>query len=64
MLARPGSFELIFRRRDSVIWYIFYFGPHEWRPADLEAGLSNSLVGLQISEQSPGMDRAINLDES
>jgi hypothetical protein len=25
--------------------------------------LSSSLVGLQISEQSPGMERAINLDE-
>jgi hypothetical protein len=56
-------FRLVFRRRDSVVWYIFYFGPHEWKPADVEAGLSSSLVGLQISEQSPGMERAINLDE-
>ena len=56
-------FRLVFRRRDSVVWYIFYFGPHEWRPADVEAGLSSSLVGLQISEQSTGMERAINLDD-
>jgi Fic/DOC family len=60
---KPWFFRLWFRREETIVWYIFFFERHEWTEADETVGLKGPVVGLHISEQKPGDQRAVRLDQ-
>jgi fido (protein-threonine AMPylation protein) len=61
--TKTWFFRVWFRYEDKIIWYIFFFGWHNWLEADEAINLRGPLVSLLVSEQGPGRDRAILLDE-
>lgn len=56
-------FKLHFRKKNQIIWYIFYFGRHDWRPADASIENEGPFVAILVSEQHPGDELATRLDE-
>lgn len=55
-------FRVWFRHGQTVVWYIFFFGRHDWMPEDESPALKGPRIGLHISEQKPGDERAVSLD--
>jgi len=60
---RTWFFRVWFRHEQTILWYIFFFGRHDWDPADETVEFHGPLIGLYISEQKPGDDRAVSLDK-
>lgn len=60
---RTWFFRAWFRHEQTIIWYIFYFGRHQWTEADDAIKLPGPFVGLHVSEQRPGEERAVHLDD-
>jgi Fic family protein len=56
-------FKVLFRKHQEVIWYFFYFGRHHWHDAEAAIEDEGPFVAILISEQRPGDDLAIRLDE-
>ena len=59
---RTWFFRVGFRRDQIIIWYIFFFERHGWTEADEGLGVPGPLVGMHISEQKPGDERAFRLE--
>ncbi len=59
---RTWFFRVWFRHGQTVVWYIFFFGRHDWIPEDESPALKGPRIGLHISEQKPGDDRAVSLE--
>src|SRR5262249_53819131 len=60
---RTWFFRVWFRCDQTITWYIFSFERHGWTEADETHGLHGPLVGLHLSEQGPGDERAVRLEE-
>jgi hypothetical protein len=60
---RTWFFRVWFRHKQTIIWYIFFFGRHEWMPEDESSALQGPLIGLHITEQRPGEKNAIPLNQ-
>jgi len=56
-------FKVHFRKKHDVIWYIFYSGRHLWHPADASIENEGPFVAILVSEQHPGDEFTIRLDE-
>jgi Fic family protein len=55
-------FKVNFRKPDRAVWYYFYFGRHIWHTEDSIED-DGPFVAILVSEQHPGEDFAIRIDE-
>lgn len=60
---RTWFFRVWFQHERQTVSYIFFFGPHVPTDADEAANVRGALVGLHVSEQNPGDERAVLLEE-
>jgi len=56
-------FRVWFRHERQTVSYLFFFGPHVATDADDAANVRGTLVGLHVSEQNPGDERAVLLED-
>ena len=60
---RTWFFRVWFRKNDTIVWYIFFFGKHVWSPLDETIGADGPWVNIMVSEQHPNDDSAVRLDD-
>ena len=63
LARKTWFFRVWFRHERQTVSYIFFFVPHFRTDADDAANVKGALVGLHISEQIPGDERAVLLDD-
>ncbi len=62
-VKKTWFFKALFRRNTSTVWYHFFFGTHQWVPADAQTIDQGPAVNISVSRQGPGEDRPTRLDD-
>ena len=60
---RTWFFKAQFRKYHEVVWYYFFFGRHHWHAADASIEDEGPFVAIHVSEERPGDDRSVRLDD-